>query len=331
MHADRVEYSIVVPVYDSTESLPELAERIDRVFAVRLKAPYELILVDDRSPNPETWPIMEQLANRYASVRSIQLTRNFGKTAAVLCGFQQSRGDWVIAMDDDLQHAPEDISALVTDNCHDVSVAQFDDPKHSLPVRISSRIKGWFENRLLGKPPNIVMSPFMALRREVVQTMLQIRTPYPFLDALILSVTHDIRPVKVCHQPRKYGRQTFTLRKRWSQLSNLVISNSSFLLGIVAWIGIGCSFLSLLYGGYVILRTLVFGSVIQGWASLMAVTLMIGGLVLFSLGVIGEYLIRIIKGIEGRPVYSIRRIADRASGPLVENEPPEAGSRKLQG
>ena len=130
----HVEYSIVVPVYDSTESLSELVERIDKVFALHVNALYELILVDDGSPNPQTWPIMEQLADRFASVRSIQLTRNFGKAGAVLCGFEQSRGDWLILMDDDLQHPPEDIVLLVANKGHDVVVAQFRERKHGRPA-----------------------------------------------------------------------------------------------------------------------------------------------------------------------------------------------------
>src|SRR5512135_353096 len=104
MPEGSINYSVVVPVYNSAQSLPVLAERVDRVFRRVVKDSYELVMVDDGSPNPQTWKMLESLAADSHTVKAIQLTRNFGRAGALLCGFENASGDYIITMDDDLQH-----------------------------------------------------------------------------------------------------------------------------------------------------------------------------------------------------------------------------------
>lgn len=298
--------SIVVPVYNSTV-LDELTGRIEAVFRDRPGDAYEIILVDDFSPRPGVWPALERLAREREAVRAVQLTRNFGQQAATLCGLAEARGDVVITLDDDLQHSPEDIPRFLDLAGWDIVIGQFARREHGLFRRLSSRVKGFFDRVLIGKPGDIRLTSFRMLSRTVVDGVLSIRTPHPFLPALMFHVSKNVTGVEVAHNPRREGRSGYTVRKLVRVFSNLLISNSSLVLRLVGYVGLLFSGISFFMAGLVIYKKLVHGISVQGWASLMAVLLLIGGLLLFALGVVGEYLIRIIEASEARPTYFVRR------------------------
>ena len=296
--------SVVVPTYNSRR-LEELADRLAAVFG-DLGAPYELIFVDDDSPDATTWHTAARLARERSEVRAIQLTRNFGQQAATLCGLREARGAFVVTMDDDLQHLPEDVPRLLEHREWDIVVAQFPQKQHSLLRRAGSRVKGYFDRIIVGKPKSIQLSPFRLLSRTVVDGILAIRTPNPFIPALMFHVSKRVTGVVVRHGARSDGRSGYTLVKLIKIFSDLVINNSSLVLRFVGQIGILLSIVSFLLTGLVVYRKLVHGVVVQGWASLMAAILLIGGLLLFGLGVVGEYLIRIIEASESKPTYLVR-------------------------
>lgn len=298
--------SVVVPVYNSTV-LEELAARIDAVFGALPEHRYELILVDDFSPRPEVWPTLARLARERETVRAVQLTRNFGQQPATLCGLGLAQGDVVITMDDDLQHSPEDIPKLLALADRDIVIGQLVESRHSLLRRVASRAKGFFDRVLIGKPGDIRLSSFRLLNRTVVDGVLRIRTPHPFLPALMFHVSKDVAGVPVGHGRRREGKSGYTFLKLLRLFSNLLINNSSLVLRLVGWVGILFSILSFFLAGAVVYRKLVHAISVQGWASLFAALLLIGGLLLFSVGVMGEYLIRIIEASEARPTYFVRR------------------------
>lgn len=299
--------SIVIPVFGSP-LLERLTREIEDVFRGRLES-HEVIFVDDRSPAPETWETLERLASQQKNVRAVQLTRNFGQQGATLCGLEESRGQIVITMDDDLQHSPQDIPRLLALSDHDVVIAQFPRRRQSAFKRAASWIKGWFDQILIGKPKGLQMTSFRLLKRNVVDGVLSIRTANPFLPALIFTVTRDIVAVPVTHAERGGGTSGYTLRKMLRVFSNLLINNSSAVLRMVGCAGLTFGLVSFGLAAVVIYRKMVYGIAVQGWASLFAAIMLIGGLLLFSLGVVGEYLIRIIHGIEQRPPYLVRRRA----------------------
>lgn len=307
MESEVVEVSVVIPVYDSPV-LEQLVAEIERVLAGQSEN-YEVILIDDRSPSAETWEILQRLAAERKRVRALQLTRNFGQQAATLCGLAESRGQLVITMDDDFQHNPQDIPRLLAYADHDVVIAQFPRRRHHVLKRISSRIKGWFDQVLIGKPKGLQMTSFRLLKRTVVDGVLSIRTANPFLPALIFAVTRDIFGVLVTHGERGAGRSGYTLGKMVTVFSNLLINNSSAMLRLVGCMGLSFALASFCLGGIVVYRKLFLGIAVQGWASLFVAVTLIGGVLLFSLGVVGEYLIRIIQGTEHRPAYLVRRRA----------------------
>ena len=303
---NNVEYSIIIPVYNSDSSLIELNERIKNVFKNIINKSYELIFIDDGSDNIYTWDVLEKLSNENNKVTVIQLMRNFGKSSALICGFSFVKGKFVIIMDDDLQHLPEDIPLLLKQREHDIVIAEFKQKKHSIFKRVSSRIKGWFDYKLIGKPKHIKNSAFILVKREVINAINKLNILNPFLSALLFYITKDIVNVTCNHGDRQYGKSGYTLSKLLKQFSNLIINNSSLLLRVVAYIGVSFSLISFILIVYYAYRYFVIDISLFGWHTIITLVLFIGGLILFSVGIIGEYLIRIISGVEKKPPYIIR-------------------------
>jgi glycosyltransferase involved in cell wall biosynthesis len=305
--------SIVVPVYDSPA--PHLlVERVGEAFRGR-DEDFEILFVDDGSPGPGTWTALESLARKDARVRAIQLSRNFGQQEATLCGLREARGDIVITMDDDLQHDPRDIPLLLAHADRDIVIGQLQTQEHHFARRFASRVKGIFDRVILGTPKGLRLSSFRQLSRTVVDGVLAMRTPHPFLPALMFHVSRDVIGVPVSHSRRSSGRSGYTPRKLLRLFSNLVINNSSMLLRTAAYAGIVLAGLSFTLAGYVVYRKLAHDVSVQGWASLFAALLLIGGLLLVSVGVMGEYLIRIIEATESKPTYFVRRRVEQVRTP----------------
>jgi len=304
--------SVVIPVYNSAV-LADLAARIDRVFAARTEE-HEIIFVDDASPNPEVWRTLERLPERHPSVRAIQLTRNFGQHAATLCGLREARGEFVITMDDDLEHSPEDIPKFLELRDRDVVIAQFRQKQHGWTTRLTSRVKGLFDQVILGKPKDVQLTSYRMLGRVVVDGMLAFTTAHPFIPALLLHVTRQLTGLPLDHQRRERGRSNYTFRKRVRLFTDLLIHNSSMVLRLVGQVGVLLALVAFVMAGYIIYRKLAHQIGVMGWASLITAQLLIGGLLLFAVGIVGEYLVRIIESSEARPTYFVRhRTADTSA------------------
>ena len=300
----KVDISVVIPVYNTSDSLVELEKRISNIFS-SLPYKYEIIFVDDASSNKETWKTLTALSRR-EGVKCLTLMRNFGQQAATLCGLAEAGGDYIITMDDDLQHLPEDIPKLIAEKEHDIVIAQLKKRKHKLLRVVASKIKGWFDYIILGKPKNIVLSSFRMLKKKVVEGILQIQTPNPFVPAMMLYVSKDIKGIWVDHGERKEGKSGYNLYKMLKLFSNLLINNSSILLRAIAVFGIFVSFFSILIGCFFIYKKIALGVTVTGWTSLMLAITFSSGLLFFVVGIIGQFLIRIVSGIEKKPTYIIR-------------------------
>lgn len=306
-------FSVIVPVYQSDASVVELVDRITAVFDRTVKKSFEIILIDDGSDLPQTWPTLAGLAEADDRVRAIRLMRNYGKPAAVLCGFCHVRGDWAITIDDDLQQSPEDIINLLAFRDHDVVVATYSNRKHSLGARATSWIKGWFDAHVLRVP--LRMSPLKLIRRQTVDQLLKIRAGRPYIPALLAHVTSDFKAVEAEHKPSKAGKSRYNYRRRIRQFSNLVISNSGLFARIWSLVGLLC----VTVGGVLTFGLLLAGVIgsdsVTIEAFLLAALLIIGGMILMALGVVGEYLIRIVELTSERPAFVVRQIV--GAGPAA--------------
>ena len=308
-----INYSIIVPVYKSKESLKQITNKINEVFEKELKgAIFELIFINDSPFDDGTCRILDELCSSFSFIKVIELTQNFGQQSALICGISESKGQYIITMDDDMQHNPLDIPKLIEKQAHDIVVASFIKKRHSIFKRLTSFIKGYFDHIILDKPRHIQLTSFRLFNRVIADNILKIGTSYPFIPALLLLVTKDIVNVQVNHHERLEGKSNYTLRKLFKLFANLLINNSSLLLKWIGYLGLTSALVSLIYSGIIIYRAFVYDVVLQGWTSIMVAILFFGGMIMFTVGILGEYLIRIIHTSEKRPHYFIRKIKDKS-------------------
>ena len=216
---------MVIPVYNSEKSLMELTDRISGVLKGH---DYEVILVDDASTD-SSFEVIREL--RGFPLTAVRLTRNFGQQNAIKCGLEYAAKDYVITMDDDLQHRPEDILSLV-ELCHghDVVYGIYDMKRY----RGFRNFGSWFVNHIfntvLNKPENIRISSFRCMKREVVDRIRKNRKSFVYLSAMILGETRDIANVRVGHNERKYGKSNYNYVKLVSTVIRLYVyySNNRF-------------------------------------------------------------------------------------------------------
>jgi len=308
MTANAPRYSVIVPVYESDRSVAELVERTCRVFENVIGASFEIVLVDDGSRRATTWPTLQRLvAERPDQVLAIKLSKNFGKASAILCGMHHATGQWIVTIDDDLQQRPEDIAALVAHESHDVVVANFTNRHHDRFTLATSWIKSQFDRVILGLPCK--MSPMKLIRASVVNAIKEQTTNKPFIPALLAHVTDDFVAVVVAHEPSHRGKSRYNLRRRFRQFSDLLIGNSNLVLRSVGAFGAMVALSGMLYAVWIVFRR-VFGTIGEpGWATIVAINLVFGGLTLITLGIIGEYLIRILEATTHKQPYLVREVA----------------------
>jgi glycosyltransferase involved in cell wall biosynthesis len=296
--------SVVVPVFNSADCLPELTRRIHGV----LQENYELILVNDHSSD-NSWEVICGLFKEYKTVAGVNLRINSGQDNALMAGLQQTRGDFVVIMDDDLQHAPEDILKLY-DQClegYDVCYADFSKKKQAWWKNLGSWFNGKMGEFILNKPRHIYLSPFKIIRKEVVKEIYRYNGPYPYVDGLILTITDNLTQTPVQHHGRFAGCSTYSLKKSLAVWTKHMTGFSVLPLRFSSMIGILSAFIGFLLAVYYILYSIFVGTV-KGWTTVVCLLLVIGGLILTSLGIIGEYIGRTYLKVNNNPQYVIKEI-----------------------
>lgn len=299
-------YSLVIPAYNSSDSIIQIVE----IVLQQLDENFEIIIVNDNSPNEMTWKTIKALAAKYKEVKGINLAKNFGQQAATICGMRAAKGDYVITMDDDMQHNPMNIIKLLSERDHDIVIGNLTNRKDKFSRRITSSIKGYFDHLVFGKPKGLGLSSFRMFNRRVVNEILDVNSPKPFLPALMFFVTSDVVNVDIEHLNRLDGVSNYTFSKRLKLFSLIIIDNSSIILKYVGYLGLSSLLFSAFLFLYFILTKLFFKAPPVGWTSLFSAVLFFGGFTLFSLGLIGEYLIRIIPIVEKRKPYIIKETTD---------------------
>jgi polyisoprenyl-phosphate glycosyltransferase len=299
------EISVVIPVYRSRDCLPELLRQLTAELD-QLSKPFEIILVDDASPD-DSWHVIRQLASEYPFVKAIQLMRNAGQAFATLCGLAHSRGEVVVTMDDDLQHQPDQLPKLlsVLDNDSEVDcvLGYFAEKKHARYRNLGSRAIRWVNARAFGLPSNIRSSSFRAIRRPVVRAILGHHTQNPAIAALLYQSTHRIRSLPIEHAARYSGESNYTLAKQFRLALDNICNVSMLPLRAVTVLGLAaCAFSVLLVIKFLVQYLL--GSIgVAGWTTVVILMSFFSGAILLSLGIVGEYLVRILREVRSGPPY----------------------------
>ncbi|MBT8605267.1 glycosyltransferase family 2 protein [Polynucleobacter paneuropaeus] len=309
--------SVVIPIYNSEKILDKLVDELFKVLPeIAPIGNFEVILVNDCSPD-NSWKLLTELASKYDWLRVLNLRKNVGQHNALMAGLKYSSGERVVLMDDDLQHSPSDIARLLNglNGTTDVCYAKFSNKKHALWKVWGSSFNDWTAAVLLDKPLGVALSSFKAIKREIVEQIIQYGGPYVYIDGLILSTTSDIKNVEVNHHARLSGFGNYGLIKSFFLWTKMATNFSIFPLRIATFIGATFSIIGLLAG--VILIALKISGVMEvavmGWTSLACLILFIGGFQLLALGAIGEYLGRTYVHINGKPQYSIKEVLNESS------------------
>ncbi len=317
--------SIVVPVYRSEGCLDALAAAIEEALAPPGLS-YELVLVNDGSPD-DSWRVIEALSRARENIVGVDLRRNFGQDNAILTGLRVARGRYVAIMDDDLQHHPRDLPALLAkaQAGADVVYADFREKRQKLWKNLGSWFNGKVAEWVIGKPKHIYLSPYKIIRREVAVLVCRYDGPYPYLDGLLFQVTSRIEQVSVEHHDRFAGSSNYNLLKSIRVWTRLATSFSVRPLRLVAWCGFVLAVLGALLAVWVVLYRLLvpenFSAQAVGWSSLMVTLLVIGGVQMIFLGILGEYMGRSYLTICRRPQTAIREVLN--AGPRRDQPVPE--------
>jgi undecaprenyl-phosphate 4-deoxy-4-formamido-L-arabinose transferase len=306
--------SIVIPVYGSSDSLGDLVRAIHDVYPPA-DGRAEVILVNDASPD-DSWKVVTGLCRTYPNVVGIDLRRNTGQDNAILTGLRFAHGRQVAVMDDDLQHHPRDLPRLfdALDAGADVAFAAFTVRRHRLWKPLGSRFNGACASLLLGKPKGVYLSPFKALGREVVDQLCTHRGPHTYIDALVLQATSRIAQVPVEHHPRRAGRSTYTFRKSVGVWERMVFSGSDYPPQLALAAGAVLTAAGVITA-LVSAGAKLFGAESAGWAIVVAVQFVVGGVQLLNLWIAGGYAYRAHRTLVHAP-EDIREVLN-SEGPVA--------------
>ena len=304
----RRELSVVVPVYRSAQGLPELLRRLEQDL-LPLYPTMEAVLVNDGSPD-ESWEVLSELALRHPFLVAVDLRKNRGQDNAIMTGLRLSAGEIVVIMDDDLQHDPLDIPRLVEKirQGWDVCFASFAQKKQAWWKNLGSAFNGWVASHVLDKPTEIYLSPFKSLSRGVVDEILQYEGPYPYVDGLLLAATDSFSQVDCEHHSRVTGSSNYNLIRSVAVWLKLATGFSVLPLRMASFAGLLTSLLSLCFAAFLVVRWFLVHAEVEGWTSTLVFIAFLGGVQLFALGLVGEYVGRAYLAINRKPQASIRRI-----------------------
>ena len=297
--------SVVIPCYHSEGSLRPLVEALRPVLAAHAPA-FEILLVNDASRD-RTGAVAAELAQAFPEVIAIDLMRNYGQHAALLCGIRVARFDVVITMDDDLQHPPAELPRLLaalTDEVDVVYGAAEREP-HGLFRGLASRITKWVLEGAMGATARKV-SAWRVFRTRLRDAFAEFRGSFVSIDVLLTWGTQRFTHVVVRHDPRKIGVSNYTLRKLVTHALNMMTGFSTIPLQLASWIGFALTGFGLVVMAFVLIRYALDGGSAPGFPFLACIVSIFSGAQLLCLGIIGEYLGRAHFRLLDRPPYVVR-------------------------
>ncbi|MBR2470398.1 MAG: glycosyltransferase family 2 protein [Fibrobacter sp.] len=299
--------SFVIPCYRSENTIGTVVQEIRDTVATRPGIDYEIVLVNDCSPD-NVWQVIKQLAAEDSHIKGICLAKNFGQHSALMAGYGQTTGDYVISLDDDGQTPANECFKLVD------KLEEGFDVVYACHVRSTQKIYrrfGSFVNRkmaesIIGQPKNLHASSFFIARKFVIDQITQYQNSFPYIGGLIFRTTKKIGSVEIQHRKRILGESNYTLMSLLSLWINGFTAFSVKPLRIATYIGILSALSGLGFGVYIIVRKIMMPDILIGYTSMMSVVLFIGGMIMLLLGLIGEYIGRIYISINQAPQYVIR-------------------------
>lgn len=305
---DNSKYSVVIPVFNSEQIVGITIDQTVAFFREH-GLQYEIILVNDKSRD-SSWEVVKQKANDNPYIIAVDLLRNYGQHTANFCGFNYSTGDYVITIDDDMQNPPDQIIYLIRKihEGYDVVFGHFKEKKHAFYRCWGSRLIKFINNRIFVKQEGLILSNFRIIRRDVVDRICAYKTMYPYITGLVMMFCSHPGNVLVEHKERPIGQSNYSIFRILKLVARILFNYSSYPLRIVAVIGLIISFLSFLLGGFYLCRGLIYSISVPGWTTLVVLISFFNGITLLMLGMLGEYLIRLINQLSWSVPYHVREV-----------------------
>ncbi len=301
--------SFVIPCYRSELTIRSVTDEIKQIVAQRPDYDYEIICVNDCSPD-HVYAELARLAGEDQKIKVIDFAGNRGKHAAVLAGYRYCRGKYIVTLDDDMQSPTYELWRLIEpleqDLC-DAAVARFENKNQAKWKNIGSGINNLMSSILLKKPRHMNFGNFSAYKRFIAEEIARYPNPFPYLEGLLLRTTRRILMVDMEERSRGDGQKTgYTLGKSIALFANGFTAFSVIPLRISTIVGVCAAILGFILGVVMVIRKLVNPAVLTGYTSTVVIQLLMSGLILMSLGMLGEYVGRIYICINKSPQYVIR-------------------------
>ncbi|PWR25022.1 glycosyltransferase family 2 protein [Zavarzinia aquatilis] len=315
--------SVVVPVRNEEDALPLFLASVLPVLR-DLTPSFEIIFVDDGSTDG-TARVIEAARATEPRLRLLSLSRNFGKEAALTAGLHFATGDAAIPMDVDLQDPPEVIPRLVEKwlaGCDIVYARRRSRPSDTMLKRVSAGHFYTLFNRLSDIPIPSNVGDFRLMDRRVLDALQQFPERNRFMKGLFAALGFHQDEVLYDRPERAAGQTKFRFWRLWNFALDGITSFSSMPIRVWSYIGAAVALLGFLYGGFIVVHTLVYGRDTPGFATLAVLVTVLGGLQLLSIGIIGEYASRIFVETKNRPLYIVRDLAG-FDGALIEERRAE--------
>lgn len=304
-------YSVVVPVFNSERIVGRTIETIVSTFT-DAGLQFELILVNDGSSD-RSWDVIAEHARTNPHVVALNLLRNYGQHHANLAGMRESRGDYVITMDDDLQNPPDQALLLIDEAMQgrDLVFGRFETKRASALRRLGSRAIGLMNRRIFGQPTDLTVSNFRVLRRDVVERICASRTAHPYITGQALLYSSNRANVLVRHDVRAEGKSTYSIGRIVRLVVTIMFSYSSFPLRAAALVGFLIAVLAFLLGAVYLVRGIFVQAPIPGWTTLVVLLAFFNGVTIALLSMLGEYVVRTLNSINAQDTYHVRERVPR--------------------
>lgn len=299
--------SIVIPCYRSGKTLPFVVAEIQDAFAGRQEYDYQIVLVNDGSPD-DTYSVICGLCAENSKIIGIDLSRNFGQARARMAALPFVRGEYLVCMDDDGQHPAQGIFSLVRtlQEGYDVAFSRFTHKRYSLFKRATSKLFRQLLELMGSRPKGVYISSFFACNQFTIEALKKYQSPSPTVVSYLAKVTTRITDVEVEHRERKAGHSGYTLG-RLIDLALMSFTNFTVVpLRIVSVLGFLIAGIGFLAGTILVVRKLLNPAIAMGYTSLMAVLLLLGGTIIFTQGLLGEYVGHMYMMLSNLPQYMIR-------------------------
>lgn len=298
--------SIVIPCYNSENTIEKVVDLAMETFEGLPDYECEMILVNDCSPD-KTFEAIRRASDKYDNVIGVDLAKNVGQHGALLAGFHYVNGEYVVGMDDDMQNHPSQIPEFIDkiNEGYDVVFGVFKERKFSAVKNITGAVSRFFLWRFLDRPKGIEMGSFWMVKRFVIENAKQYRGVNPMVQALFFRATSNIANIYIEHYEREYGESNYTFRKG-VKLFMSFMNYSVAPLRIATLLGAALSVAGLAAAVAVIIRRLLNPDMAIGWASTICVILILFGFLFLLIGVLGEYLGKVVLTANNTPQFVVR-------------------------